>query len=290
MLPLLDLSLHPVIGHRGASGLAPENTLESFGLAVEQGADALEFDVRLSADGVPLVIHDPTLHRTTDRTGAVEHLSATEVQAADAGFRFTTDQGATHLWRARGVRIPSVREVLQGFPDIPLLIEIKVAAAAWPLHRLLLEFGAASRVVVASFLDKALLPFHAEAGWATSASRKGTFRLWIRALFGMAAPRAPYRTYTVPEYYKDRVHVATRGLIGSARRAGRPVHVWTVNDPGRAARLWEWGASGMITNYPALLLSERVRRFPSEASAAYRPRPRASGDSSAACPGESPPG
>jgi glycerophosphoryl diester phosphodiesterase len=272
MLSLLDLALHPVIGHRGASGLAPENTLESFNLAVEHGADALEFDVRLSADGVPLVVHDPTLERTTDRTGTVDQLSAAEVQAADGGFRFTSDGGATHPWRSRGVRIPSVQEVLEGFPTIPLLIEIKVAAASWSLHRLLLEYGAANRVVVASFLDQALLPFHAEEGWATSASRKGTFRLWIRALFGLGAPRAPYRTYTIPEYYKDRVHVATRGLIRSARRAGRPVHVWTVNDPRRAARLWAWGVSGMITNYPALLLAERARHFPEEGGALNHPR------------------
>jgi len=271
MLPLLDLASHPVIGHRGASGLAPENTLESFGLAVEQGAEALEFDVRLSADGVPMVVHDPALDRTTDRTGTVARLSAGELATADAGFRFTTDGGASQPWRGRGVRIPQVREVLELFPTIPLLIEVKVAEAAWPLHRLLLEFGAAPRVVVASFLDEALLPFHAEEGWATSASRKGTFRLWIRSLFGLGAPRAPYRTYTIPEYYKDRIHVATPRLIHSARRAGRPVHVWTVNDPGRAARLWGWGASGMITNYPALLLAERARHFPEEGRCRSRP-------------------
>ncbi len=273
MQPLLDLTSHPVIGHRGASGLAPENTLESFSLAVEHGVEALEFDVRLSADGVPLVVHDPTLDRTTDRAGTIDQLSAAEIQAADAGFRFTTDGGASHPWRSRGVRIPSVREVLEGFPTVPLLIEIKVVSAAWPLHRLLLEYGAANRVVVASFLDQALLPFHADQGWATSASRKGTFRLWIRTLFGVGAPRAPYRTYTIPEYYKDRVHVATPRLIRSARRAGRPVHVWTVNDPVRAARLWAWGASGMITNYPALLLAERARLFPEEAAAVKRPCP-----------------
>jgi glycerophosphoryl diester phosphodiesterase len=273
MQPLLDLASHPVIGHRGASGLAPENTLESFSLAVEHGAEALEFDVRLSADGVPLVVHDATLNRTTHRAGTVDQLSAAEVQTADAGFRFTTDGGASHPWRSRGVRIPLVREVLEGFPTLPLLIEIKAAAAAWPLHRLLLEYGAASRVVVASFLDEALLPFHADQGWATSASRKGTFRLWIRALFGLGAPRAPYRTYAIPEYYQDRVHVATPRLIRSARRAGRPVHVWTVNDPARAARLWAWGASGMITNYPALLLAERARLFPEEAAASKHPCP-----------------
>lgn len=273
MLPLLDLALHPVIGHRGASGLAPENTLESFSLALEQGAEALEFDVRLSADGIPVVIHDPTLERTTDRAGAVDRLTAAELREADAGFRFTTDGGTTYPWRGRGARIPTVREVLERFPSTPLLIEIKVTTAARPLHRLLLEHGAADRVVVASFLDEALRSFPAEQGWATSASRSGTFRLWIRAAFGLGAPRAPYRTYTVPEYYKDRIHVATRALIRAARRAGRPVHVWTVNEPSRAARLWAWGASGMITNFPALLLAERARHFPDEGAARLRARP-----------------
>jgi glycerophosphoryl diester phosphodiesterase len=78
--PLLDLDARPVIGHRGASGHAPENTLPSFALALAQGADALELDVHLTADGTPVVLHDATLDRTTDRRGPVAALALGAVQ------------------------------------------------------------------------------------------------------------------------------------------------------------------------------------------------------------------
>ena len=112
MHSLLDPLAHPVIGHRGACGLAPENTLESFALAIEQGADALEFDVRLSADEVPMVIHDPSLARTCNQGGMVRALSATALREADAGYHFTADGGVSRPWRDRKVRIPTVAEVL----------------------------------------------------------------------------------------------------------------------------------------------------------------------------------
>src|SRR5215218_5885046 len=89
--PLLDLSARPVIAHRGASGSAPENTLAAFELAVRQGADAFELDVRLTADGVPVVLHDPTLDRTSDYRGPLAALRAADLRAIDAGARFSPD-------------------------------------------------------------------------------------------------------------------------------------------------------------------------------------------------------
>ena len=94
MNPLLDLSARPVIAHRGASAYAPENTLAAFELAVTQGADALELDVRLSRDGAPVVLHDHTLDRTTNLAGPVRGRTLAELRQADAGFRFTPDRGA----------------------------------------------------------------------------------------------------------------------------------------------------------------------------------------------------
>src|SRR5687767_10794848 len=93
MNPLTDLSIRPVIAHRGASGYAPENTLPAFELAIVQGADALELDVRLTADGVPVVIHDPTLERTIGRPARVGDLTADQLLEADAGARFSPDRG-----------------------------------------------------------------------------------------------------------------------------------------------------------------------------------------------------
>ena len=97
--PLLDLSARPVIAHRGASAYAPENTLPAFELAVQQGADAFELDVRLTRDGAPVVIHDDTLERTTDLTGPVRARTLAELRAADAGHWFTPDGGRTMPFR-----------------------------------------------------------------------------------------------------------------------------------------------------------------------------------------------
>jgi glycerophosphoryl diester phosphodiesterase len=254
---LLDPDAHPVIGHRGASGLAPENTMQSFALALEQGADALEFDVRLSADGVPVVHHDPTLRRTCDRIDPVEALSAAILAEADAGYHFSSDGGTTWPFRGRRIGIPGVADVLEQFPETPLLIEVKEARAARPLAKLIRERGAAGRVVVASFLEEALLPFYQAPAIPTAASRQGILRLWLAAMTRFPAPGARYRAYAVPDRFRDRIHVPTARFIRAARRAGCPVHVWTVNDPERAAYLWGQGAAGMITNFPAEMVQKR---------------------------------
>ena len=239
MNPLLDLSAHPVIGHRGASGLAPENTRESMALAVAQGADALEFDLRLSADGVPVLMHDPTLERTTRGQGPVGALSVRQLEA---------------------LGVPTLTEILEAFKETALLIELKTVEVALPVHRTLLEHAAQERVVLASFLDQALAPFR-DGKFNVGASRRGILALWLRSKLRIGVPRGNLQLYAVPDRYKERVLVPTRQFIRSAREAGRPVHVWTVNDPGRAAELWNQGVSGIITNYPALIRAERDRLF-----------------------------
>ena len=260
MNPLLELAAHPIIGHRGASGAAPENTRIALELAVEQGADALEFDVRLASCGTPVVLHDPTLERTTGAAGRVCDRKAAELALLDAGFCFTLDQGKTYPWRERGLGIPSLHEVLDRFPATPLLIELKTVEVAVPVRDLLVRHGAKDRVVVASFLDAALGPLRA-AGFHTGASRRGILDLWIRSKLGLPAGRSPDRCYATPLRYRHGVEVPTRRFVAAARAAGRPVHVWTVNDPRQAGGLWDRGVAGIITNFPELMVAERARHF-----------------------------
>jgi len=119
-----------VVGHRGASAHRPENTLPSFELAVEQGADAIELDVHLTADGQLAVIHDATLERTTDHTGAVAEMTMEAVRGADAGYRFGADD-ETHPYRGQGLRVPTLPEVLEWLPDgVGLVVELKSTDAA----------------------------------------------------------------------------------------------------------------------------------------------------------------
>src|SRR5262245_46925820 len=119
-------TLHPVlaggpllIAHRGGSGLAPENTMAAFTRAVELWQpDMFELDVHASADGACVVIHDPTIDRTTNGAGPVASRSLAELQSYDAGYRFTADGGRTFPFRNQGVRIPTLDEVLSAFPDL----------------------------------------------------------------------------------------------------------------------------------------------------------------------------
>jgi glycerophosphoryl diester phosphodiesterase len=247
--------MRPVIAHRGASGLAPENTLAAFELAREQGADAFELDVRLTADGVPVILHDPTLDRTTDRAGPVADWSAVQVASADAGARFSLDGGRTNPWRGRGVRIPTLADILRRFPDVPLLIEIKAAAAQSAVRQALLEHGAEARCVVASDDPQALTAFR-DGPFLIGASKPDIAQLYFGGLLGRRPSSVPYRLLAVPVRHRG-LPVPTRRFVAAARRLGCPVHVWTVNDAEVARRLWRNGVCGIITNYPGLMRAAR---------------------------------
>ena len=127
--PLTDLGARLVIAHRGNAADAPENTIESFAQALALGADALELDVRVTRDAVPVVIHDPTLYRTTGQRDLVADMTAAQLSHADAGATFSKDAGMSFPYRARGLTVPTLAAVLERFADVPLLIEVKVPEA-----------------------------------------------------------------------------------------------------------------------------------------------------------------
>ena len=256
MTTLLAFDRRLVIAHRGATAHAPENTLAAFRLAVAEGADAVELDVHLTHDGVPVVIHDPDLARTTDRAGAVAALSLAEVQRADAGARFTRDGGRSFPHRGADVRVPALAEVLDALPGTPLLLELKTAAAQEPVRRLLEARGAAARVVLAAGDDRALDLFR-RPPWRTCASGAEVSRLYFGRLVGRAPRAASYALLSVPLRHRGVLPVPTRGFLRAARALGAPVHVWTVDDPTVARRLWARGAAGMVTNDPGRMVRAR---------------------------------
>ncbi len=257
MLVLLDPDARPIIAHRGASARAPENTLPAFELALEDGADALELDVRLTSDGVPVVIHDPTLDRTTDARGPVADLPLERLREVDAGARFSPDRGRSFPWRGQGVRIPTLEEVLNTFPTTPCIIELKVPSAAAAVQRLLQERRAVDRCVLMSFDPRALEPFRA-APWITGATSREALELIAHGLFGRPLPAVSYRTLSIPERYRG-VPVPLRTVAATARRFGQSVHVWVIDSPARAARLWRKGVAGIVTNVPRTMRDRRDR-------------------------------
>ena len=245
---LLDLSARPIIAHRGASGSAPENTIAAFELALVQGADAIELDVRLTADGVPVVLHDPTLDRTTNHQGPIGAVAADRLGDIDAGARFTPDRGRTYPFRETGVQVPTLAEVLRAFPLMPFLIEIKEARAQEAVRQVLLEEGAILRCVLAAENDIALTSFR-EPPFAVAASGREIGVLYRATLFRRIPEPVAYRALSVPCRHRG-LTVPTPRFVRAARTLGCPVHVWTVDDPAVAQRLWSHGVSGIVTNFP----------------------------------------
>jgi glycerophosphoryl diester phosphodiesterase len=255
MNPLLDVSSRPVIAHRGASGSAPENTLVAFDLAIRQGADAIELDVRLTADGVPVVLHDATLDRTSDSRGPLAALTLARLREVDAGAGFTLDRGRSHPFRGGGVRIPALVEVLREFSRIPILVEVKEPAAGEAVRRVILEEGAADRCVLASEHHAALTRFR-EPPFVVAASGTEIGALYRAVFFRRVPASVGYRALSVPERHRG-LRVPTRSFVAAARGLGCPVHVWTVNDPASAARLWASGVAGIVTNVPDVIRGAR---------------------------------
>lgn len=237
-----------LIAHRGGCVLAPENTLTAFrSAAVIWGADMIELDVQATADGHCVVIHDDTVDRTTEGSGEVAALTLAEVQALDAGYRFTRDAGSTYPFRARGVRIPTIEQVLEALPNMRFTVEVKAAAAQAPLFAAVERLGAHHRVVVAAMYERDRTQFAVYPG-PTSASFEALkrfyrmHRLRLGRFFGLRADAVH-----VPEEWQGRRLVTPR-FVRDLKAHGIPVIVWTVNDGTIMRRLLQWGVGGIVTD------------------------------------------
>jgi glycerophosphoryl diester phosphodiesterase len=256
---LLDPAARLVIGHRGDAAHAPENTIPSFEQALALGADALEFDVRVSRDDVPVVIHDASLARTTGTPALVGELPLTEIARADAGALFTSDGGLSFPFRDRGVGIPTLELVLERFRGVPKIIEVKVPEAVGATRRAIRAAGALDEVLIDSSIDAAVLPFR-DGSVATGPSLREVVRLLPRTLLPGGATRLPYDAICIPLSYNG-YPVPVRRLARVVRRAGVTTHVWTINDPRVAVRLWRAGVQGIITDDPAVMIRARAESF-----------------------------
>jgi glycerophosphoryl diester phosphodiesterase len=252
---LSDPAARIVIGHRGAAAHFPENTSASFDHAVSLGVDAIEFDLRVSRDGVVVVIHDPTVDRTTNGTGAVADLTLAELKKLDAGACFTQD-GRTFPWRGRGLQILTFDELLDRYPSIPLLIELKIAAVADGARRAIEDHHSAGRVLIDSMALDALIPFRGTTV-LSGACFDDVLSLLPHTLTGRAPATLPYSALCIPRWYKG-IPIPVRRLARIVRARGVTTHVWTVNDSAIARALWTAGINGIISDDPETML--RVRR------------------------------
>ena len=242
-----------LIAHRGGSKLAPENTLAAFRGAVDDwDADILEMDVRLTADGCVVVIHDDTVDRTTDGSGPVAGMTWDRVRELNAAFRFRDLKGGP-AFRGRGVAIPLFEEVLETFPRTRILVEPKAPEAASPLVGVIRAHGAEHRVLIGAQFEAARMGARGYGGpWG--ASRRQVVPFWALHRFPVVGrwhiPAVD--AFQLPER-SGRWRVVTPALVRAAHDANIAVYVWTIDDPADMRRLLGWGVDGIMTDRPDLL-------------------------------------
>jgi glycerophosphoryl diester phosphodiesterase len=277
-LPFLRLTLGPsrpghrylagaplLIAHRGGSALAPENTLTAYRQALDWwGADLLETDVQPTRDGDALVIHDPTVDRTSDGTGPVAELTVAELKELDAGFRFTPD-GATFPFRGAGVRFSTLREVLTALPHARVNVEIKDGRAQAAVWDTVHDLGAQHRVLIAAGDRRNRSRFASYAG-PRSAGAQDLYAFYAVHLARAQRLHAPsIDAFQMPDRRNGR-QVLNPRWVREAHARNVAVHVWTIDEPADMRRLLEWGVDGIITDRPdrlARLLHEtRGRPLP----------------------------
>lgn len=238
------------IAHRGASRECPENTLVAFRRAVEQRAQMIECDLQLAADGSVVVMHDWTVDRTTDGSGAVSDLSLAELRRLDAG--------RWHGERFAGERVPTLDEVLDtALPHVRLNLELKCRSPGRSAHRLALAVVAAvsqrealDRVIFSSF-DVATLEALRE---VSPHARIGL--LWSLPPYDLAWELAAQLGAVA---LHPRADVLDGATVAEAHARGLSVHAWTVNDADRMVELARMGTDGLFSDLPGRLLEARAR-------------------------------
>jgi glycerophosphoryl diester phosphodiesterase len=234
-----------VFAHRGGCALGPENTYAAFERGIAAGADGLEMDVHLSADGVVVVHHDGTLDRTTNGSGPLVARTAAELAALDPGD---------------GRGIPTLREVLGRHPAARVIVEMKVDTAAMgeAVAREVRAAAAADRVCAAGYGSRSLAAARAALPQMASSAghlevRMAVYRSWI----GWPARHVPYGGFQVPELAQGHRIVSPR-FLRQARERGLKVQVWTVDEEADMKRLLTWGVDALITNRPDVAVRIRA--------------------------------
>tara|TARA_B100001250_G_scaffold410633_1_gene437483 strand:+ start:5469 stop:6368 length:900 start_codon:yes stop_codon:yes gene_type:complete len=260
-LPYFADDRFQIIAHRGGLGLRPENTILAFQNADSLNVDVLEMDIHSSADGELVVIHDDTVDRTTNGVGRVSEINFKQLRQLDAAFNWQNNYGEIP-YRGKGIRIPSLSEILKKFSHRRLLLEIKsndVLTGEKICHSLR-QYKMQDKTVVGSFHSKALNAFSLHCPKVpTSASsiHVGTFLLLHYLRLGFLYPNPP-SAFQVPEHL-GRLRLVDSRFIKQIQSLNSVVHVWTVNQPETMKKLIDLGVNGIITDYPDRL-SQLLKR------------------------------
>ncbi|MFT5441093.1 MAG: glycerophosphoryl diester phosphodiesterase [Myxococcota bacterium] len=253
--PFFDVSNPVIIGHRGAAGTAPENTLPSFARGLELGSEVLESDIHATRDGIPILLHDPSVERTTNGRGNASELTLAELRELDAGHHFTLDAGGSFPQRGQGVRIPTLEEAFEAFPKARFNLEIKAnpTGLVGRVVELVEKYGRSDTTLLTAGEDPIMLELRREraeraAGFAIGASLADIVSV-IKAAVGNGPATENVMALQIPEDFGGNPLV-TETLMNFAKAHEIAVHVWTINEAEDMKRLLDQGVEGLITDHP----------------------------------------
>ena len=241
-----------LIAHRGGAALAPENTIAAIEQAVRLWRpDVVEIDVRASADGHCVLMHDATLDRTTSGSGPIATRTLDELKRLDAGANFVALDG-TRPFRDRGVTIPTIEEVLEAFPDQRFIVEVKIGTAQKPLFDALDRFDAHQRVCAAASrdADRDLFSRHRGPVSESGDAMRRMYRLHKLRLMRFWRPETEAVQFP---FEHDGRRVIDERLVREMKAKGLVVQVWTVNEADDMRMLLDWGVDGILSDRPDLL-------------------------------------
>lgn len=247
-----------VIAHRGGRHLWPENTLYGFQQAVDLGVDILEMDVRSTKDGHLVVIHDATVDRTTNGTGQIGDFTLEELKQLDAGYRWSRDKKQTFPMRDQGIIIPTLTEVLEAFPQMRMVIEIKEREAdvVASLGHLIRQYQMQDRVVIGCFdsdIIKRFRELFPEIATSPGLTESFIFYALCRLHLGFVYhPNVEVLQFPHKLGPFDTKHPS---LLMGAHQNNIQVQIWTVNNNKDMQHLIKRGVDGIMTDRPDRLLA-----------------------------------
>jgi glycerophosphoryl diester phosphodiesterase len=275
-IPFLKNSRPLIMAHRGDSANVPENTLQAFEDAYKLGVDCIETDVRLTKDNHFIFFHDSKIDRTTNQKGKVSDYTLAELKKMDAGYQFPGDEQDPFPYRAKGLQVQTIDEIVPKFPNVRFNMDIKDRNPIAPqlLTEKLKELGVEDRVMVGSFHQSQIIKFRELSDVPTSAGIKEFFKFWRKSkkyirsypsiysnpstgvklsqedVFGT---KLPYFALQIPEKIIF-LKFVTPEFIKFAHLIEISVQVWTINERKDMQRLLDWGVDGIFTDKPKILM------------------------------------
>ncbi len=247
-----------VFAHQGGENLWPSNTMLAFQNSTDLGVDVLDTDMHMTKDGVLVLMHDQTVDRTTDGTGAIRDLTLEQIKQLDAGYDFSLDDGQSFPFRSQKLTVPTLEELFEAYPDKRFGIEIKQTDPLPTAKRfcaVIRQYNMQDNVLVSSFRQENMDAFREECPEVATSATEGEVRLFfILYRLGLANALTPnYQSFQVPEE-NGGIQILTDGFVRAAQRRGLAVQPWTINEIDDLQRILALGVDGINTDNPDRLL------------------------------------